>query len=94
MSPVGLAGMLVGLAFVERFVRRLPWKRGGGAASATGLDELTALFYATKHCELEQHRIELVLREDIGDGDRLRFELDEPAGTVSDLDVRTNPNLL
>lgn len=77
MSPVGLACLLIGLAFVERFVRRLPWKRGGGEASATGLDELTALFYATKHHELEQRRIELVLGEDTADGDRIRFELDD-----------------
>jgi hypothetical protein len=77
MTPVGLACLLVGLAFVERFVRRLPWKRGGGEASATGLDELTALFYATKHYELDQRRTELVLREDTDNGDRLRFELDE-----------------
>jgi Family of unknown function (DUF6191) len=48
-----------------------------GAASATGLDELTALFYATKHYEMEQRRTELVLREDTGDADRLRFDLDE-----------------
>jgi hypothetical protein len=84
MSLPGLVCLLVALAAVERFGlwatsrSRLPWRRGrtGTPASATGLDELTALFYATKHLELEQRRTELVLREDTGDADPRRFRLD------------------
>ena len=84
MSLPGLACLLVVLAAVERFGlwatarSRLPWRKGrtGTPASATGVDELTALFYATKHYELEHRRTELVLRDEAGDGDPRRFRLD------------------
>ena len=88
MSLPGLACLLVVLAALERLGlwatgrSWLPWRRRrpGADLSAAGLDELTALFYATKHHELEQRRTELVLREDIGAGapGRLRFDLGAP----------------
>jgi uncharacterized protein DUF6191 len=79
MSLPGLVCLLVALAAVERLGRwTLPWRRGRGTPlSAAGIDEVTALFYATKHHELQQRRTELVLRDDQGDGDRpFRFDLD------------------
>lgn len=83
MTIPGLVCALVLLAALERFGSwlggrsRLPWRRGSGRPlSATGLDEVTALFYATKHHELAQRRTELMLRYDEGDGAPRRFRLD------------------
>jgi hypothetical protein len=56
----------------------LPWRRGERtrAAMETGVDQVTALFYATKHYELEQRKTEFMLREDTEDGVPGRFRLD------------------
>jgi hypothetical protein len=83
MSLPGLVVALFVLAAIERFTGRLPWRRRRPPASAVGLDEMTALFYATKHHELQQRHTELMLRDDAEDGaggpPRLRFELDRPS---------------
>ena len=56
----------------------LPWRRHKRtqAALATGLDQVTALFYATKHFELEQRKTEYMLRDDTAEGAPRRFRLD------------------
>ncbi len=84
MSLPGLVCLLVAVAALERlglwFGGRswVPWRRHRTRAtvSATAFDEVTALFYATKHHELEQRRTEFVLREDPGAADPRRFRLD------------------
>jgi hypothetical protein len=45
-----------------------------------GLDELQALFYASKRPAIEQRRIELVLRDDEHDGAPPRISIDLDAG--------------
>jgi len=83
MTIPGLACLLVVLVALERFGlwmggrSWLPWRRRRtrAAMSATSLDELTALFYATKHHELQQRRTELMLRDDEGDGAPRAFRL-------------------
>jgi hypothetical protein len=84
MSIPGLACLLVVLAALERlgiwFSGRswLPWRRPkqNAVVSATGFDQVTALFYATKHYELEHRNTELMLRDDADDGAPRRFRLD------------------
>jgi hypothetical protein len=89
LSLPGLVCLLVALAAVERFGgwtarRLLPWRRRRTTpVSAVGLDEMTALFYATKHHELQQRRTELMLREEDGDGDRRPFRLEFADGPRS-----------
>jgi hypothetical protein len=76
MSIPGLACLLMVLAALERlgiwFSGRswLPWRRPkrNTVVSATGFDQVTALFYATKHYELEHRNTELMLRDDADDG--------------------------
>jgi hypothetical protein len=90
MSLPGLACLLVVLAALERLGlwisgrSWLPWRRTSPPVSGIALDEVTALFYATKHHELEQRRSELILREDTGDGAprALRLDLDHDTPTV------------
>lgn len=92
MSLPGLACLLVVLAALERlglwFTGRswLPWRRRRSTAtvSAAGFDELAALFYATKHHELEQRKTELVLPDSADDGApwRLRLDLDHERPTL------------
>ncbi len=57
----------------------LPWRRNRRTRVVleTGLDQVTALFYATKHYELDQRRTEIMLRDEVTDRapDRLRFDL-------------------
>ena len=63
----------------------LPWRRGQRtrAAMETGMDQVTALFYATKHYELEQRKTEFMLREDANDGAPGRFQLELNCGTAT-----------
>ena len=94
MSLPGLVCLLVALAALERLGlwaggrSRLPWRRRRPHAemSSAGLDEISALFYATKHFELDQRKTELMLRDDAGEGDRRRFRLEldtaEPTAIV------------
>jgi hypothetical protein len=60
----------------------LPWRRGQRtrAAMETGVDQVTALFYATKHYELEQRKTEFMLRDDAEDGAPGRFRLELNSG--------------
>jgi hypothetical protein len=78
MSLPGLVCLLVVLAAVERLGGWvLPWRRRRDTSlSSAGIDEVTALFYATKHYELQHRRTELMLRDEEGDGDGRRFRLD------------------
>ncbi|MBN9113603.1 MAG: hypothetical protein J0I34_33095 [Pseudonocardia sp.] len=48
----------------------LPWRRHRTTrvTLATGLDQVTALFYATKHHELDQHKTEIMMRDETPDG--------------------------
>ena len=63
----------------------LPWRRGERtrAAMETGVDQVSALFYATKHYELEQRKTEFMLREDADDGAPGRFRLDLDRGAAT-----------
>ncbi|MFE6050689.1 DUF6191 domain-containing protein [Kitasatospora sp. NPDC056446] len=56
-----------------------PGERGVGA---TATEELHALLYAGKRVQLEQRRIELVLRDDENDGAPPRTGIDLDAGTA------------
>ncbi|MBA8956834.1 DUF6191 domain-containing protein [Actinomadura namibiensis] len=71
-----LACALLALAGVELVWKRctghglLPWlrRRSGTPISATGFDEFTAVFQGSKRAELQHRQVQLVLREDDGDG--------------------------
>ncbi|MFC4942497.1 DUF6191 domain-containing protein [Pseudonocardia sp. GCM10023141] len=84
MTLPGLACLLVVLAALERIGVVLsgrswvPWRRRKPRemVSSTGFDQVTALFYATKHYELEHRSSELMLREDPADGAPGRLRLD------------------
>jgi hypothetical protein len=87
MTLPGLVVGLVALAAVDRAGRwvsgrsGLPWYRDGRRpAPAPGLDELQALFYASKRPAIEQRRLELVLRDDQHDGAPPRIHIDLDAG--------------
>jgi Family of unknown function (DUF6191) len=87
MSLPGLACLLVLLVALERLGlwfsghSWLPWRWSKRPVSAAALDEVTALFYATKHHELQQRRTELMLREEAGDGAPRAMRLDLDHGT-------------
>jgi Family of unknown function (DUF6191) len=85
MTLPGLVVGLVALAAVDRLGwwvsarSGLPWYRDGHRpAPAPGLDELQALFHASKRHAIEQRKLELVLRDDEHDGapPRVRVDLD------------------
>lgn len=83
LSLPGLAVALVVLAAVDRLGvwargrSGLPWFRDGRRpASAPALDELQAMFHATKRHSIEQHKLELVLRDDEHDGAPPRVRVD------------------
>lgn len=83
----GLVCLLVLLAALERFGlwagrSWLPWRRNRPRVSATAFDELAATLYAGKRAELEQRRIELVLRDDQHDGAPPRGGVDLAGGVV------------
>ncbi|MFJ8159657.1 DUF6191 domain-containing protein [Streptomyces sp. NPDC096136] len=56
--------------------------RGGRGAGATATEELHALIYPGKRAQLEQRRIELVLRDDEQDGAPRRTGIDLDAGVA------------
>jgi hypothetical protein len=94
MTLPGLVVGLVALAAVDRAGRwvsgrsGLPWYRDGRRpAPAPGLDELQALFYASKRPAIEQRRLELVLRDDQQDGapPRIRNDLDAGRAVITGL---------
>ena len=92
LALAGLVCLLMTLALLDRlgfaFSGRswLPWRRGSRAHAvlATGLDQVTALFYATKHYELDQRKAEFMLRDDSTDGAPrpLRLDLDHGKPTM------------
>lgn len=55
---------------------------GSRGVGATATEELHALIYPSKRVQLEQRRIELVLRDDEEDGAPPRTGVDLDAGTV------------
>ncbi|MFI6986500.1 DUF6191 domain-containing protein [Embleya sp. NPDC050154] len=57
--------------------------RGERAVGATATEELHALLYPTKRVQLEQRRIELVLRDDEHDCAPPRTTVDLAAGTAT-----------
>ncbi|MFB7617423.1 DUF6191 domain-containing protein [Kitasatospora sp. NPDC056181] len=57
-------------------------RAGGGRAGATATEELHALLYPGKRAQLEQRRIELVLRDDEHDGAPKRTGIDLAGGTA------------
>lgn len=94
MTLPGLVVGLVSLAAVDRVGRwmsgrsGLPWYRDGRRpAPAPGLDELQALFYASKRPAIEQRRLEFVLRDDQGDGapPRIHLDLDTDRAVITGL---------
>jgi hypothetical protein len=70
----GLVSLLVLLAAVERFGQWfgrsvLPGRRAAPPGmSASGMDELTACFYAGKRAELDQRCTESMLRDEVRSG--------------------------
>ncbi|WP_367141167.1 MULTISPECIES: DUF6191 domain-containing protein [Streptomyces] len=62
-----------------RFREREPGSRGAGA---TATEELHALIYPSKRVQLEQRRIELVLRDDEQDGAPRRTGIDLDGGVA------------
>lgn len=92
LIPVSVVMTLFVLAAVRAVLRRArerrqppgplsePRKRGLGA---TGTEELQALFYPGKRIELEQRRIELVLRDDEHDGAPPNRGIDLDGGTAT-----------
>lgn len=75
----------------------LPWRRGKRTrvVLSTGLDQVTALFYATKHYELDQRKTEYMLRDDSDDGAPRKFRLDlahgEPTFVVDGTSAADGP---
>jgi hypothetical protein len=87
MTLPGLVVGLVALAAMDRVGRwisgrsGIPWRRDGRRpAPAPGLDELQALFYASKRPAIEQRRLEFVLRDDQQDGAPPRIRIDPATG--------------
>lgn len=72
----------LGLAANKRL--RLPWRKeeAGRPVSAAGVDEMHALFYATKRYELDQRRTSLMLRDEEGDAAPPRSRIDLDNGTA------------
>ncbi|WP_103382533.1 DUF6191 domain-containing protein [Pseudonocardia dioxanivorans] len=75
LAVAGVVLLLMALVVVDRVSvsssghSRLPWRRHRTTrlALSTGLDQVTALFYATKHYELDQRRAEIMLRDETDD---------------------------
>ncbi|MFF8775007.1 DUF6191 domain-containing protein [Kitasatospora sp. NPDC015120] len=75
-----LPAFLVAVFFLGAAGRRLLGRRGGRGAGATATEELHALLYPGKRAQLEQRRVELVLREDGHDGAPRRTGVDLAGG--------------
>jgi cobyrinic acid a,c-diamide synthase len=65
----------------------LPWRRkhsdvDNRMASAIGMEELFAFYYATKRNEMEQKRVEIMMREEEQDGAPPRDSVDLDAGVA------------
>lgn len=89
-SIPGLVLLLFGLAVIDRIGAtanqrlRLPWRRpeDGRPLAAVGLDELHAIYYASKRHELDQRQTSLMMRDEEGDGAPPRSKVDLDAGTA------------
>jgi hypothetical protein len=90
ISIPGVVLLLVVFASIDRLGvaagrhLRLPWHKAesGRPLAAPGVDELNALFYATKRYELDERRTSLMLRDEEGDGAPPRSVVDLDAGTA------------
>ncbi|ARX80765.1 MULTISPECIES: DUF6191 domain-containing protein [Streptomyces] len=62
----------------------IPWlrRRTGRSLSNTAFDEFTAVVNGNKTVEMEQRRVELLLRDDEGDGAPPRSSVDLANGTA------------
>ncbi|GHC77092.1 DUF6191 domain-containing protein [Streptomyces flavofungini] len=62
----------------------IPWlrRRTGRSLSSTAFDEFTAVVNGNKTVEVEQRRVELLLRDDEGDGAPPRSTVDLAQGTA------------
>ncbi|MGW3184727.1 DUF6191 domain-containing protein [Kitasatospora sp. NPDC001119] len=85
LLPAGLVVVFFLGAVVRRFRARPTvgpdGGRGGGrGAGATATEELHALLYPSKRVQLEQRRVELVMRDDEHDGAPKRTGIDLAGG--------------
>ncbi|MBC2878206.1 MULTISPECIES: DUF6191 domain-containing protein [Streptomyces] len=88
LTGPGLALLIVVPLFLTAAARKgVHLLRGGTAggprgAGATATEELHGLMYPGKRAQLEQRRVELVLRDDEQDGAPRRTGIDLDAGTA------------
>ncbi|MEU8377813.1 DUF6191 domain-containing protein [Streptosporangium sp. NPDC048865] len=82
--------LLLTLAALDRVRRRatgadvISWlrERAGPSLSATGFDEFTAALHGTKRVELEQRRVEPMLRQDDQEGASSPDRVDLDRGVI------------
>jgi hypothetical protein len=81
-----LVVLLFLLAVLEVWGRRfLPWHRRGDGqrvASVTATEEVEAILGGTKHHDLEQRQVQLMLVDDEADGAPPRTRVDLDAGKI------------
>ncbi|QQQ79005.1 hypothetical protein IOD16_11580 [Saccharothrix sp. 6-C] len=82
MSIPGLALLLLVLAAGERLWRAVRRRRGHPVVSATAMEEFTTLFNGSKHIELHQRQVALMLGEDEESGAPPRGPVDLDSGSV------------
>ncbi|MER5264451.1 DUF6191 domain-containing protein [Actinosynnema sp. NPDC002837] len=82
MSIPGLALLLLALASGERLWKWVRRRQGHPVVSATAMDEFTTLFHGSKHIELEQRQVTLMLGEDEESGAPPRGPVDLDSGAV------------
>ncbi|MEU9046274.1 MULTISPECIES: DUF6191 domain-containing protein [unclassified Kitasatospora] len=81
LLPAGLVVLFFLCAVVRRLrARPATGPSGGRSAGATATEELHALLYPSKRVQLEQRRVELVLRDDEHDGAPKRTGIDLAGG--------------
>lgn len=67
--------------------KKLPWRRKKSdvenrMATALGMEELFAFYYASKRDEMEQKRVEIMMRDEDADGAPPRGRVDLDAGVA------------
>lgn len=83
MSIPGLAVLLVVLAVGERVWRAVRRRRGDPpVVSAAAFDEFTTLFSGSKHIELRQREVTMMLGEDEESGAPPRGPVDLDSGRI------------
>ncbi|MHA6761573.1 DUF6191 domain-containing protein [Streptacidiphilus sp. PAMC 29251] len=90
MTIPGLVCLLALVALVDQLALRagrakwVPWRGSGreGQISATGFEQLHAVFAAGKQQQLDERKSSLMLRDDEGDGAPPRTEVDLEGGRV------------